>query len=167
LDFWGLYLPPLLGIAALGQVGQALGFFSLVPLRGRFWTWLCALYPPLWILIQTWGRRYVENFAGNLARRTQHSKSLSSLPNWANSYGFWFALYFAASHSAIVFLTQDRLVSLGRYIFAQPFLFFALGSLYPHLDRRHQRLLGPTLMGVSSLYLIHQWIRYGNHQWLG
>jgi len=71
------------------------------------------------------------------------------------------------SHGAIVWLTQDRLVSLGRYIFAQPFIFLALGYVYPHLNPQHQRFLWPTLLGLSMLYLIQQWIRYGNHQWLG
>ena len=64
-----------------------------------------------------------------------HNNSISleiqetPLPLWIESYTFWFALYFACSHSAIVFLTQDRLVSLGRYIFGQPFVFLALGYL--------------------------------------
>ena len=158
LDFWGLYLPALLWVAALGQVGQAWGYLSLSPLRAGLGGWLLALYPPLWILVQTLGRGM---------RGQSLSDPPSPLPIWADQYGFWFSLYFAASHGAIVLLTQDRLVSLGRYIFAQPFIFLALGHLYPHLDRRHQRFLWPTLLSLSSLYLLNQWIRYGNHQWLG
>lgn len=156
VDLWGLYLPALLWIVAVGQVGQTLGYLSLPPLRGGVAGWLLATYPPLWILIQTWNRP-VES----------RSSPVLPLPPWAKMYGFWFALYFSASHAAIVGLTQDRLVSLGRYIFAQPFVFYALGCLYPHLDRRHQRFLWPTLLGLSSLGLANQWIRYGHHQWLG
>lgn len=154
LDLWGLYLPALLWVVAMGQIGQALGYLSLAPLRAGLGSWLLAFYPPLWILVQTWSLKVWDY------------SQLSPLPSWATCYGFWFALYFSASHGAIVFLTQDRLVSLGRYIFAQPFIFLAMGCLYPHLDRRHQRFLWPTLLGLSSLYLLNQWVRYGNHQWL-
>ncbi|MGA1474728.1 MAG: hypothetical protein ACO4AI_06100, partial [Prochlorothrix sp.] len=157
LDLWGLYLPPLLWLAALGQVGQALGYCQMPSLRGGLGGWILSLYPPLWMVVQTWGR----SLGGT------PSSPATPLPPWAGEYGVWFALYFAASHGAIVFLTQDRLVSLGRYIFAQPFVFLALGYLYPHLDRHHQRFLWPTLLGISSLHLLNQWVRYGYHQWLG
>jgi len=161
LDLWSLYLPPLLWVSALGQVGQALGYLKLPFLRGGLGGWILAFYPPLWILLQTWGRSMKQLFFWE----TPHPST--PLPPWGTDYSFWFALYFSISHGVICFLTQDRLVSLGRYIFAQPFVFVALGCLYPHLDHRHQRFLWPMLLGLSSLYLLDQWIRYGYHQWLG
>jgi hypothetical protein len=159
VDLWGLYLPPLLWLIALGQVGQAVGVMSLVPLRGGLGSWLLALYPPLWLFVQSWQR--------SLGLSWRSPQPSLPVPPWAAHYDLWFAVYFALAHGAIVWLTQDRLVSLGRYIFGQPFIFLALGYLYPHLGRQHQRFLWPMLLGLSMLYLLQQWVRYGNHQWLG
>ena len=168
VDLLGMYLSIFLWCFALGQVMVIFRNWSLPRLWGGKLGLVLAFYPPLWILVQAWGNRSeqarsilrTENSHYNLASR-------NTLPPWVNCYGFWFALYFALIHSGIVFLTQGRLVSLGRYIFAQPFIFLVLGYLYPHLERSQKRFVLPSLIGISALYLINQWIRYGYHKWIG
>ena len=83
------------------------------------------------------------------------------------NYLFWFSVYFALSHSAIAFLTQDRLVSLGRYVFALPFIFLALGYVLRSLPSKKAKPMVYGLLGISVLYLINQWVDYGFHKWLG
>ena len=88
-------------------------------------------------------------------------------PTLLHHYGFWLALYLAGSNTAIALLTQDRLVSLGRYVFGQPFFFLALGAIAPCYGSKTQRWIFWSLLGVSAIALLEQWVRYGHHQWLG
>jgi hypothetical protein len=137
---------------------------------GRLGTVLM-IYPPLWILVQAWGNRgRLFRFNAKGLKIPEPDATLAqenSPPAWLYSYGFWFALYFAAAHSGIAGLTQDRLVSLGRYIFAQPFIFLVIGYLYPSLSRPQRPWLLPLVCGISALCLVEQWISYGYHKWLG
>jgi hypothetical protein len=87
--------------------------------------------------------------------------------NLETNYVFWFSVYFALSHSAIAFFTQDRLVSLGRYVFALPFIFLALGYLLRILPSKVAYAILSGLSGISAIWLIHQWVAYGSHKWLG
>ncbi len=123
-----------------------------------------AFYPPLWILAHT-----LANLRTQWLRKLQPlTHSLTPLAEiCTQSYLFWFSLYFTASHSVISFFTQDRLVSLGRYVFAQPFIFLGLGYVYISLN--HHRKLWPImwLSGIEAAYLVNNWVRYGSHLWLG
>jgi hypothetical protein len=157
VDLLGLYFPLLLWGMAWGQMGQTWGYISLAPLRGRKWSWLLTLYPPLWIIVQTIARKFLLPGSGITLK----------IPAWATAYEFWFSLYFAAAHSAICFLTQDRLISLGRYVFAQPFIFLAWGYLYPYIHPSHQKIVFPACTVISLVWLVDQWVRYGDNLWLG
>lgn len=171
IDLLGLYLPALLWCIAIARTIAVPQGFSLPKLWGGNIVTLLGFYPPLWIVAQVLGNQLKHLNTHQKCETTEtltQSKPFHAYPSpWIDCYSFWFALYFAAVHSCIVFLTQDRLVSLGRYIFAQPFIFLALGYLYCDLDRAQKRFLLPYLCGVSTLWLINQWIRYGYHQWLG
>jgi hypothetical protein len=171
IDLLGLYLPFLCWVVALTQVmAITRGCTLLKHYGGRLGTVLM-IYPPLWILVQAWGNRgRLFRFNAKGLKILEPDAALAqenSPPAWLYSYGFWFALYFAAAHSGIAGLTQDRLVSLGRYIFAQPFIFLVIGYLYPSLSRPQRPWLLPLVCGISALCLVEQWISYGYHKWLG
>jgi hypothetical protein len=191
IDLLGLYLPLLCCVVAFSQAMVKVRRWPSLKLYGGGLGTFLAVYPPLWILLQAWGNRSrLFRFKANLSEVTVSDKEIPnqetpykktpeivaleptrslevSSSRWLYSYGFWFALYFAAAHSAIALLTQDRLVSLGRYIFAQPFIFLTIGYLYPDLNRRLRSWLLPMLCVISALCLVEQWISYGHHKWLG
>ncbi len=186
IDLQALYLPGLLLLVGLliayGQITKKswAGFVPRSPLEITLGFILC-FYPPLAIL-SYFGKNY-------LARQPlwQDAAPTNSMPslisdalmpdelitdnpqtdNLTTNYLFWFSSYFALSHAAIAFFTQDRLVSLGRYVFALPFIFIALGYVLRRFPDRLTLSLLYGLSGISALYLIQQWVDYGNHQWLG
>lgn len=158
IDLLALYLPLLvLGVGlmiALSNLKQrSVGFLPRSP------GWLVlGIYPPLLILVY-----------GIVAWHKRPSPIPLSAAGLAlgENYLFWFCGYFAAAHSAIAFFTQDRLVSLGRYNFALPFIFLAIGVLCTCFPGRKRYLLLLGLAGVSALLLMQQWVDYGFHKWLG
>ena len=157
VDLLALYLPLLIWVVGLvvayGNVKSAEWFMPRSPL----WWMLCA-YPPLFILIYLVA-----------ARRKRPSPIPATAVGLALSenYLFWFCVYFALAHSVISFLTQDRLVSLGRYVFTLPFIFLAIGILLECFPSQKRYSLSLGLSGVSALLLVQQWINYGYHNWLG
>ena len=185
IDFLGLYFPFLLGLFAIYPIVQSISLPTalkwiktklnpnpnprLIPVKISA---IIAFYPPLWIiahLIFNWVSKQRSPFSSNIPSSIVPLPEIKPkpLPPWANQYAFWFSLSFAAAHSVLVFFTQDRLVSLGRYIFGQPFVFFALGYLCAEIDRKHQRFLFSWGWIISGVFLLDQWLRYGVHKWLG
>lgn len=157
VDLLALYLPLLILVIGLAVVYANLNRAEWFVPRSPLWLILFA-YPPLFILIY-W-------VAARRNPPTPIPKTAIGLA-LSENYLFWFCVYFALAHSVIAFLTQDRLVSLGRYVFALPFVFLAIGVLlecFPS-QKRYSLLLG--LSGVSALLLVQQWIDYGYHNWLG
>ena len=143
--------------------------FKLIPVKISA---IIAFYPPLWIVAHLIFNQVSKH---RVPYSPSHPSSIvpspeikrQPLPPWANQYAFWFCLYFAAAHSVLVFFTQNRLVSLARYVFGQPFVFFALAYLFAEIDRKPQRFLLSWGWVISGLFLLDQWLRYGVHKWLG
>jgi hypothetical protein len=179
-DLLALYFPPFLTALAVYQVLRTIVRsnpekipawwmdLKLIPTR---WSTLLAFYPPLWIAVHT-----VYNWRSRTSHPSQKlpapvpdaaQSDPPAFPHWSNCYGFWFSLCFALSHCVIVFFSQGRLFSLGRFIFGQPFAFLALAFLATGFSRKDQRFVLPTLCGISALFLLDQWIRYGSHRWMG
>jgi hypothetical protein len=181
IDLWALYLPGLLlvlGLIVTYRQVTGKNLAALVP-RSPLWLLLC-VYPPALILgycgqvlrLKLSGDRdpaspsqgRIDQESGFCKEPSSESLSENSL---SENYLFWFSVYFAFSHSAIAFFTQDRLVSLGRYVFALPFIFLALGYILRSLPPRIANPMVYGLAGISALYLINQWVDYGFHKWLG
>lgn len=189
VDLLGLYFPFLLFFFALHAIVQPLSLprikkwskpkptfnlkpnlnLKLIPVKISA---IIAFYPPLWIVAHLIFHQVSKN---RVPYSPSHPSSIVSspeiehqpLPPWTNQYTFWFCLYFAAAHSVLVFFTQNRLVSLARYVFGQPFIFFALAYLLAEIDRKPQRFLLSWGWVISGLFLLDQWLRYGVHKWLG
>jgi hypothetical protein len=172
-DLLGLYFPVLLWFIAIGNLLDWVQVYKMPRLDWGKVSCLLQAYPPLWLVYQSW--HHYRDRQNQLVKSTNNYTQGKGEPRrsfmFMESYIFWFSLYFSCAHSAIVFLTQDRLVSLGRYIFGQPFIFLALGYLF--IDLKHY--LKPqqrsfylyTLMGCSTVFLIDQWVSYGANKWLG
>ncbi|MBO3462164.1 mannosyltransferase [Aetokthonos hydrillicola Thurmond2011] len=119
------------------------------------------VYPPLLVILYSFNYfRFKKNKVNKLAI-LDYTYSLSK------NYIFWFCLYFAAIHSIIVFFTQDRLFSLARFVFALPFFFMALGYIYRCIPgkTKYSTLIWFTL--ISAIFLVQQWVNYGQNKWLG
>ncbi|HEY9673612.1 MAG TPA: hypothetical protein V6D11_19370 [Waterburya sp.] len=168
IDLLGLYFPILiLGLALI------LVYFKLkqeAPLvwvpQSPLWNALY-LYPPLLIL------SYIGNYFRLKQKPVGDKSSLIQL-NTANlaeslssNYIFWFCVYFSVAHSAVIFLTRDRLVSLGRYIFGVPFFFIALGYLCCCIPGKKTYQALWWFIILSAVALVQQWVTYGHSKWLG
>lgn len=157
VDLLALYLPLLIWVVGLAVAYANIKSAEWFVPRSPLWWMLCA-YPPLFILI------YLA--AAQRKRPSQIPQTELGLA-LSENYLFWFCVYFALAHSVISFLTQDRLVSLGRYVFALPFIFLAIGILLECFPSQKRYSLSLGLSGVSALLLVQQWINYGYHNWLG
>ncbi len=191
IDLWALYLPVLLlivgGLLTYNQiVGNQIAGDQIAgdQITGKRWAgWIPR--SPLWFLLCIYPPALVLAYGGrSLLRRfrsappscgapqaelptSQHESDALGQSALGQNYLFWFSVYFALSHSAIAFFTQDRLVSLGRYVFALPFIFLALGYIFRSLPPKKAVPIMYGLSGISVLYLINQWVDYGFHKWLG
>ncbi|MEH2327495.1 MAG: mannosyltransferase [Nostoc sp.] len=158
-DLLGLYLPILILIISLIIIYCKSKSQKVLVFIPKLFIWdILIIYPPGLVLA------YILNYWRGAKKEIITSKFTKSLQN---NYIFWFCIYFSVINALIVFFTQNRLVSLGRYIFAIPFFFLALGYLYCCFpgERKYKNLLFVTI--VSAIALVQQWIDYGKDQWLG
>lgn len=158
-DLLGLYLPILILIISFIVIYWKSKKQKLLVFIPKIFLWdILIIYPPVLVLA------YILNSWRGAKKEIITSKFTNSLQN---NYLFWFCIYFSVINALIVFLTQNRLASLGRYIFAVPFFFLALGYLYCCFPgkRKYKNLL--FLIIVSTIALVQQWIDYGKDQWLG
>lgn len=158
-DLLGLYLPILILIISLVIIYCKTKNQKLLVFIPKRFIWdILIIYPPVL------GLAYMFNYWRSVKKEIITSKFTNSLPN---NYLFWFCIYFSVINALIVFFTQNRLASLGRYIFAVPFFFLALGYLYCCFPgkRKYKNLLFVII--VSAIALVQQWINYGKDQWLG
>lgn len=165
IDIIGLYLPWIILCLSLiftyYKFAQKQDILS-VP-EYRIWWSIFYLYPPIVILIYSY----------NLIKLAKSKINLSNikLPAYANSlavnYVFWVCVYFAVANSLIQFLTYDRLLSLGRYVFSTPFFFIALGYLYRCIPGKIKYKTLLFMSFISAVMLIQQWVNYGQDKWMG
>jgi hypothetical protein len=125
------------------------------------------LYPPLIIL------SYIFNYFRLKKKTAKEDGSLTELSasdysqSLSSNYLFWFCVYFPVAHSIIIFLTRDRLYSLGRFIFGNPFFFLALGYLCCCIPGKKAYQTLWWFIAISAIALVEQWVNYGQNQWLG
>ncbi|OUL32510.1 mannosyltransferase [Nostoc sp. T09] len=167
IDLLGLYLPLIILCLSLTFVYLKLiqpELHIFVP-KFRLWWNILFLYPPLLLF---W---YLFNYLRVNKNKLHNSFKALTLSNHsqnlAKSYIFWVCIYFTVAHSAIIFLTQGSLFSLGRYVFAMPFLFVAIGYLYRCIPGKTKYNNLFCLILISAIMLIQQWVRYGQDKWLG
>ena len=168
IDLLGLYFPILILLLALSLV-----YFKIkqeAPLvwipQSPLWNALY-LYPPLLTL------SYIGNYLRLKQKPVEDKSSLIQLnlsnltESLSSNYIFWFCVYFSVAHSAVIFLTRDRLVSLGRYIFGVPFFFIALGYLCCCIPGKKTYQALWWFIFISAVALVQQWVTYGHSKWLG
>lgn len=126
------------------------------------WGWLL-LYPPLLFLVYL-----ITSWRTSSKRQGWQPLPVpAAIADLAGNYLFWFALYFSVAHSALIFLTQENLYGLARYVFAIPFFWIALGEFSRYLPRRQSYPLLLGMSGVSAIALVQQWISFGRSEWIG
>ncbi len=163
-DLWGLYFPVLILFMAVLIVYYQNKQQDIPIVVPKFPIWpTLALYPPILVLSSLLTSIRAKTKGLKLTKLTD-SDSANQL---GKSYPFWFCLYFCVSLAAIVFLTQDRLFSLARFIFAIPFFFIAFGYLCRCFPSRKVYQTLYWFIFVSSIALIQQWVSYGRDEWLG
>jgi PHD/YefM family antitoxin component YafN of YafNO toxin-antitoxin module len=127
--------------------------------QSLWWSFLW-IYPPLITVVYL-----IKNYLFLQKKNNTFFKNESIIKLQLNYY-FWFCLYFCIIHCIMIFFTQDRLHSLGRYIFATPFFYISLAYLVTvFVHHKINRLLF-FFIGISGLMLMEQWIRYGKNLWL-
>ncbi|ODH03263.1 mannosyltransferase [Nostoc sp. KVJ20] len=158
-DLLGLYLPILILIISFILIYcKSKNHKLLVFIPKRFIWDILIIYPPVLVLA------YVLNYWRGRKKEIITSTFTNSLQK---NYLFWFCIYFSVINALIVFFTQNRLASLGRYIFAVPFFFLALGYLYCCFPGKRKYKSLSFVILVSAIALVQQWINYGKDQWLG
>lgn len=162
-DLLGLYLPIIILFLAIVFIYFKLikcDLYIFVP-RSQLWN-LLLIYPPLLILL------YVFNYI-KYQKKARLTKFLTTkyTQKLRENYIFWFCVYFSCIHSVIIFLTQDRLFSLARFIFAVPFFFMAVGYLYLCIPGKKTYNILLCFSIISAIALFEQWINYGQDKWLG
>ncbi len=189
IDLLGLYIAIFIFLIAVLLIYSKITHKTpllFVP-QSPWWGLLCA-YPPLLIVVYVAITfRLKLNQVGRLSDRLPQFKSnaefnpeaIATHPSLiklqstdftgtlSENYAFWFCIYIVLSHATIVFFTQDRMISLGRYIFATPFFFIAIGYLCRCLPSRKLDRILLWVAVISALYLILQWINYGYDAFLG
>jgi hypothetical protein len=180
IDLLGLYCPILLFLVAVLLVYSKITPKPLRLFMPRSPWWTCLwVYPPLFILVYLAKVGWLK-VNGDLARQSDlnaNPKGLNSgltelqttdfTQTLSENYGFWFSIYFSLSHAVSVFLTQDRMISLGRYIFAPPFVFVAIGYLCCCIPNRAPNVVLLWIAAISAIYLVVQWVNYGYGAFLG
>jgi hypothetical protein len=130
--------------------------------KPKYFLWnILFVYPPLLIIL------YIFNYIKFQKNRINKLRTLDYTESLSKNYIFWFCVYFSAIHSLIVFLTQDRLFSLARFIFALPFFFVALGYIYRCIPGKAKYSTLLWFIFISAISLVQQWINYGQDKWLG
>ncbi|NDJ23021.1 mannosyltransferase [Nostoc sp. B(2019)] len=162
-DLLGLYLPVIILFLAVTVVYFKLmqdDLYIFVP-QSKLWN-LLLIYPPLLILLYVFNHiKYKQQ-----DKLTQFTISKYTY-NLSENYVFWFCIYFSFIHCVIIFLTQDRLFSLARFIFAVPFFFMAVGYLYLCIPGKKTYHVLLCFIIISAIALFEQWINYGQDRWLG
>lgn len=159
-DLLGLYLPLIVLLISFIFIYfklQQKEPYVFVP-KSATWNVLL-LYPPL--LIGVYVFKYLTKQNLKQLKTSDYTKELS------RNYLFWFCVYFSITQSAIVFLTQDRLTSLARYVFAVPFFFMAVGYLYRCIPGENKYKTILWFIFISAIALVQQWVNYGKDEWLG
>ena len=164
IDLWGLYYPLILiasSTSGLKLFNIELGFIQRVFFKKLP---LTLLYPPLGI---------VYGLASNLVnpKGKNNHVLLKESPNKLSTFRelefiFWYSALFAFSHSIITFLTQPEYMnSLGRYVFGQPYFYIAMSFVIAKIGEQNIRKIGPffiAIFGISTLYLLKNFIDFGN-----
>ncbi len=163
-DLLGFYFSLLILILSLIFVYFKLKnkqLYIFIP-KSNFWNFLM-LYPPLLIILYIFYflRRKKRKIGLTQLKLTEYTKTLSE------NYLFWFCIYFTVAHSIIVFLTDNYLTSVGRFVFAVPFLFMALGYLGRCIPGKKQYRPLLWLILFSGIALVRQWVLYGQDKWIG
>jgi hypothetical protein len=167
-DLLGLYLPLMVWGLAITLVYLKLNEkepFVFVP-KSPSWN-ILILYPPLLIIL------YVFNFIRLKKKELTSESKLKQLKiseytkTLSTNYLFWFCVYFPVAHSVIVILTQDRLFSLSRFVFAVPFFFLAVGYLCRCIPSKKTSNAVVWFILISAIALVQQWVNYGKDEWLG
>lgn len=162
-DLLGLYFPVIILVVSILFVYLKIKhnkYTFLFP-KSNLWN-ISLLYPPLWI-----GSYCYKVFIKNDKNKGVKFSTYDFTYSLSENYIFWFCVYFPFIHSVIVFFTQDRLASLGRYVFGLPFLFVALGYLCRCISTKKIYQTMYWLIVISAISLVEQWIRYGQDKWLG
>jgi hypothetical protein len=103
---------------------------------------------------------------------TRHSHQDQQAYAATRSFIGLFCLSFAAAHSGIAFISYPIFMSLGRHVFATPFVFVGLAVVISAISLNapsRQKIYRYALAAIiiSMLYLIHFWTRFGRSAWLG
>ncbi len=168
IDLLGLYFPILILVISLVLV-----YFKIKKEAPLVWV----PQSPLWNALYLYPPLLTLSYIGNYFRLKQ--KSVGDKPfltrintsdvaeTLSSNYIFWFCVYFSVAHSAVIFFTRDRLVSLGRYIFGVPFFFIALGYLCCCIPGKKTYQALWWFIIISAVALVQQWVTYGQSKWLG
>lgn len=165
-DLLGLYFPIIVLIVSLILVFIRLTNKQLRVFAPKLPLWnILFFYPPTLIIL--YGFNYLKLKLNPDKTGLKTLKPTNYTASLSENYLFWFCVYFPAVHAAIVFFSQDRLFSLGRFVFAVPFLFLAVGYVYRCLPGRKNYYPVLWMIFISAIALILQWVTYGQDGWLG
>lgn len=175
IDLWGLYYPTaLLVFGFTNKFSRFSSSFNLLHASDAWFLPVFLVYPPLAITLSLLKSLLNQiRIQNDLDIPNPSPLSFEQHPRIAinpNSI-FFYCCTFSASHSAIVFFTQENyMYSLGRYIFGQPYFYVALSMVLPLLSKSYKgRFVYVTVLSIvlSSALLAVQFNNYANAQWSG
>jgi len=174
-DLWGLYYPvALLMMGAAEIIPFTNKITNSLSLPHQWYGPLFLAYPPLAIIIAMATRittRFTDRGLKQKQPRQPAVALLTPLTSEKYRYLFFYCIAFSASHSIIVFLTQENyLYSLGRYIFGQPYFYIAISIYLPTIEQRSPikaKLMAFSAIAASALLLFSQALNYGRGEWIG
>lgn len=174
-DLWALYYP--IALLLVGLSSKFAGLARMIaPLHSAdpWYLPVFLIYPPVSIAYSL-GKRFFafikEPHKPVEAERIRLPKDMRPDTQESPNSVFFFCCTFAATHSGIVFLTQENyLYSLGRYVFGQPYFYVALAIAFPILCKNYKGNLlaiGVFALALSSIFLAMQLNNYSTGLWAG
>ncbi len=166
IDFMGLYYPLLLIINSFSDLqifNLRFNYLNSIIFRN---TSLTLLYPPIGFIYGLLSNKR----SSSIETKISHNKYIDIRKEDKYfedfRYIFWYASFFAFSHSLICFLTSELyLASLGRFVFGQPYFYVALSIFISSKSThtiKHPRTLFLITILISSGMLLSNLIDFGN-----
>ncbi|GBO55109.1 hypothetical protein APA_3159 [Pseudanabaena sp. lw0831] len=164
-DFISIYLP-FIALITSWLISISTNIRKLIFVIPNLWQWILLFaYPPAFLAF------YGLDFkTSNFTSKTNNLRGINltqSAKKLSTSYVFWFCIYFALIHTAIIVFSDQKLTSLRRFIFGTPYFFFAIAYISQCFPSRKVSKLLLWILGISSIWLVQYWLDYANGVWIG
>ena len=163
VNYWGLYYPFIIIIAFLNKINLFAPQLKIINSIFFKNTFLTILYTPIGFIYGLSNLRNIKN--KNTYLKNKLNKDTN---NYIQKYIylFLFSSFFAFSHSLIcLFTCEISLMSLGRFVFGQPYFYVAFSILINAMDKeeiKYKKLFFIITLMISGFILLENFVDFGN-----